>query len=214
MSFSFYGILWKCPIGCIGQVDIKLVHLLHHLNNSMGADNWKISCMTSPWSLSVRSSHPTFQSHGQIGGLDFNQYVCFSFRVNQNIFSLDIANSIFELQGQDQGQTLWSIWCLNFNWYVCFLVHAKRSIFGLNMRFHIWPWKFKVKLMTKVQHDDLIWGIAFNRCLLFVWRHWNHFGWDIANSRFALEVKFPQIKIEILRNKLSNKSFWQKSSKI
>ena len=49
-------------------------------------------------SLSVASSHLTLQSHGHIWGLEFNRYVCFSFRGNQTIFSWDIANSIFHLE--------------------------------------------------------------------------------------------------------------------
>ena len=39
---------------------------------------------------------------GHIWGLEFNQNVCFSFRGNKNrtILGWDIANSIFDLQGQ------------------------------------------------------------------------------------------------------------------
>ena len=54
--------------------------------------------LKSPWSLSVRSSRLTFRSHGHILGLEFNRYVCFSFRGNQTIYSWDIANSIFALE--------------------------------------------------------------------------------------------------------------------
>ena len=43
--------------------------------------------MKSPWWLSVRSSHPTFQGHGHIWGLQFNRYVCFSFLGNQTILA-------------------------------------------------------------------------------------------------------------------------------
>ena len=35
---------------------------------------------------------------GQIWGLEFNRYVCFSFRGNRTTFGWDIANSIFDLQ--------------------------------------------------------------------------------------------------------------------
>ena len=35
---------------------------------------------------------------GHIWGLEFNRYVCFSFRGNRTIFGRDIANSIFELE--------------------------------------------------------------------------------------------------------------------
>ena len=35
---------------------------------------------------------------GHIWGLQFNRYVCFSFRGNQTIFGWDIANSIFDIE--------------------------------------------------------------------------------------------------------------------
>ena len=35
---------------------------------------------------------------GHIWGLEFNEYVCFSFHGNQTIFDWDIANSIFDLE--------------------------------------------------------------------------------------------------------------------
>ena len=49
---------------------------------------------------------------GHLWGLEFNRYVCFSFRGNRTIFGWDIANSIFDLEklghGHGQGQTRWS----------------------------------------------------------------------------------------------------------
>ena len=39
-----------------------------------------------------------FKPTGHIWGLEFNQYVCFSFRGNLTIFGWDIANSIFDLE--------------------------------------------------------------------------------------------------------------------
>ena len=36
--------------------------------------------------------------NGQIWALEFNRYVCFSFRGNRTIFCWDIANSIFDLE--------------------------------------------------------------------------------------------------------------------
>ena len=35
---------------------------------------------------------------GHIWALEFNLYVCFSFRGNRTIFGWDIANSIFDLE--------------------------------------------------------------------------------------------------------------------
>ena len=42
--------------------------------------------------------------------------------------------------------------------------------------FHIWPWKFKVKVMTKVKPDGHIWGLGVQSiCLLFVSWQSDHF---------------------------------------
>ena len=55
-------------------------------------------------------------------------------------------------------------------------------------KFHIWPWKFRVKVMAKVKSDGHIWGLEFNWCVCFSFRgHRTIFGWDIANSIFDLE---------------------------
>ena len=40
---------------------------------------------------------------GHIWALEFNRYVCFSFRGNRTIFGWDIANSIFDLENLGQG---------------------------------------------------------------------------------------------------------------
>ena len=42
-------------------------------------------------------------------------------------------------------------------------------------KFHIWPWKFKVKVMVKVKPDGHIWALEFNRCLFFVSWQLDHF---------------------------------------
>ena len=55
-------------------------------------------------------------------------------------------------------------------------------------KFHIWPWKFKVKVMAKVKPDGHIWSLAFNRYVCFSFcGNRTIFGWDIANSIFDLE---------------------------
>ena len=73
---------------------------------------------------------------------------------------------------------------------ICLLFTSWQSDhFWLRYRkFHIWPWKFKVKVMAKVQSDGHIWGLGVQSiCLLLVSWQSDHFGWDIANSIFDLE---------------------------
>ena len=55
-------------------------------------------------------------------------------------------------------------------------------------KFHIWPWKFKVKVMAMVNADGNIWGLEFNRYVCFLF-HGNQtiVCRDIANYIFDLE---------------------------
>ena len=50
-----------------------------------------------PWKFKVKVMAKV-KPDGHIWGLEFNQYVCFSFRGNQTIFGRDIANSMFDLE--------------------------------------------------------------------------------------------------------------------
>ena len=80
------------------------------------------------------------------------------------------------------------IWGLEFNLYVCFSFCGNRTIFGWYSKFHICPWKFKVKVMAKVKHNGHIWVLEFNRYVCFSFRgNGTIFGWDVANSIFDLE---------------------------
>ena len=75
--------------------------------------------------------------------------------------------------------------------------------------FHIWPWKFKVKVMAKVKSDGHIWGLQFNRCVCFSFRgNRTIFHRYIANSIFDLENprsrswprSNPMVTFEVLRS--------------
>ena len=50
-----------------------------------------------PWRLKVKVMAKV-KHDGHIWALEFNRYVCFSFRGNQTIFGWDIANSIFDIE--------------------------------------------------------------------------------------------------------------------
>ena len=50
-----------------------------------------------PWKIKVKVMAKV-KPDGHIWGLEFNRYVCFSFRGNRTIFGWDIANSIFDLE--------------------------------------------------------------------------------------------------------------------
>ena len=65
---------------------------------------WSRSCVRSKVKVTfdLQNSKVTvmvkFKPIGHIWGLEFNRYVCFSFRGNRTIFGWDIANSIFDLE--------------------------------------------------------------------------------------------------------------------
>ena len=96
-----------------------------------------------------------------------------------------------KFKGQDygQGKTHWShlrpgvqLICLHF-------ISWQSDHFWLRYRkFHIWPRKFKVKVMAKVKPDGHTWVIKFNQYVCFSFRgNQTIFGWDIENSIFDLE---------------------------
>ena len=93
---------------------------------------------------------------------------------------------------------------------ICLLfVSWQSDHFWLRYRkFHIWPWKFKVKVMAKVKPDGHIWALEFNRYVCFSFRgNRTIFGWVIANSIFDLENSrsrsWPRSNIWILHPRLS-----------
>ena len=99
------------------------------------------------------------------------------------------AMSIGKGQGYGHGQTHWSHLRLGVQSICLLFVSWQSDHFWLRYRkFHIWPWKFKVKVMAKVKPDGDIWGLKFNRYVCFLFRGKRPiFGWDIANSIFDLE---------------------------
>ena len=86
-----------------------------------------------------------------------------------------------------QGQTHCQIWGLEFKSICLLFVWLQSDQFWLRYsKFHIWPWKFKVK--AKVKSDGYIWGLESNQCVRFMFRgNRTNFGRDIANSIFDLE---------------------------
>ena len=95
----------------------------------------------------------------------------------------------FKGQGYGQGQTHWSHLRPGVQSICLLFVSWQSDHFWLRYsKFHIWPWKFKVKVMAKVKHDGHIWALECNRYVCFSFRgNRTNFGWDIANSIFDLE---------------------------
>ena len=88
-----------------------------------------------------------------------------------------------------QGQTHWSHLRPGVQSICLLFVSWQSDHFWLRCsKFHILPWKFKVKVMVKVKPDGHFWGLEFNRYVCFSFRgNRTIFGWDIAISIFDLE---------------------------
>ena len=93
---------------------------------------------------------------GHIWGLEAKQYVSFSFRGNQTTFGWDIANSIFSWPRSNLIVTFEAYSSIDI--YLLVVSWQSDHFWLRYSKFHIWPWKFKVKIMAKVKPDGHIWG--------------------------------------------------------
>ena len=74
----------------------------------------------------------------------------------------------FKGQGYGQGQTHWSHLRPGVQLICLLFVSWQSDHFWLRYsKFHIWPWKFKVKVMAKVKPDVHIWALEFNLYVCF-----------------------------------------------
>ena len=79
---------------------------------------------------------------GHIWGLEFNRYVCFSFRGNRTIFWLRYSKFYiwpwkFNVKVMAKGKPDGHFWALEFNRYVCFSFRGNRTIFGWDIAYSI-----------------------------------------------------------------------------
>ena len=82
----------------------------------------------------------------------------------------------FKIQFYGQAQTHWPHLRPGVESICLLFVSWQSDHFWLTYRkFHIWPWKFKVKVMAKIKPDGHIWGFAVQSiCLLFIsWQSWH-----------------------------------------
>ena len=90
----------------------------------------------------------------------------------------------WKFKGHGQGQTWWSHLRLKVQSICLLFVLWQLDHFWLRYsKFHIWPWKFKAKVMAKVKLDGHIWSLKFNWYICFSFHgNWAIFGRYIANS--------------------------------
>ena len=102
------------------------------------------------------------------------------------------------------------IWGLELKSICLVFVSWQSGHFWLRyIKFHISPWKFKVKVTAKVKSDGYILGQGFNRCVCFSFcGNQTIFGRDIANYIFDLKNprsrscprSNPMVTFEVLRS--------------
>ena len=110
-----------------------------------------------PWKFKCQDMS-NVQTIDHTWGLEFNRYVCFWFRGNRTTFGRDIANSIFDLENSrsrswprsNRRVTFEASSSINM---FAFLFVAIGPFWLRYSEFHSWPWKFKVKVTTKIDQD-------------------------------------------------------------
>ena len=150
---------------------------------------WVHSMPTSEvtWSLSGRSLH--FTNRSWLWSWMTDSHPLCSMSIGPPIHEIQLFQNLtmkiqvtFDLENSRSRSRSWvqSLCLLFVSWQLdhSWLRYSK---------FHIWPWKFKVKVMAKIKPDGPIWGLEFNRYVCFSFcGNRTIFGWDIANSIFDL----------------------------
>ena len=169
--------------------------------------------LKSPWSLSGRSIHltlvtkwswswmttPFVQCQSALPFWDtaiskfYHENPCSRSCVWSKVkVTFDLQNSKIKVMSMSNPLVTFEAWTIPS---ICLLfVLWQLDHFWLRYsKFHIWPWKFKVKVMAKVITDGHIWALEFNRYVCFLF-HGNQtiFGWNTANSIFDLENSRPK----------------------
>ena len=102
-----------------------------------------------PWKFKVKVN-----PIGHILGLEFHQYAYFSFHGNQTIFGWDTANSILDLETSRSRSWPRSHFRPRVQSICLLFVSWQLDHFWLRYsKFHIRPWKFKVKVTTKIDQN-------------------------------------------------------------
>ena len=112
----------------------------------------------------------------------------------------------FKFQNYGQGQIHWSHLRPGVQWTCLLFVPWQSDHFWLRYsKFHIWPWKSKVKVMAKAKPDGHIWGLGVQSiCLLFVPWQSDHF-WLRYNKFHIWPWKF---KVKVMAKVTPDGHIW------
>ena len=124
-----------CHTLCAMSIGPSEIQLFDHENPWSRSCVWSKFKVTFDLQISKVKIMVKVKPIGHIWGLEFNRYVCFSFRGNRTTFGWDIANSIFYLiksrsRSWPRSNLRVTFEALEFNRYVCFSFRGNRTIFG------------------------------------------------------------------------------------
>ena len=109
-----------------------------------------------PWKFKVKVMAKV-KCDGNIWGQTFNLYICYSFHGNQTIFAaieqIPYLTLKIEGQGHGQGQTQWLHLRPRVQSCLLFISWQSDHYWLRYIKSHIWPWKFKVKVTTKIDEN-------------------------------------------------------------
>ena len=161
-----------------------------------------------PWKSKVKVMAKA-KPDGHIWGLGV-QSICLLFVPWQSDHFWLRYNNVWpsNFKGQDygQGQTHWSHLRPGVQWICLLFVPWQSDHFWLRYsKFHIWPWKSKVKVMAKAKPDGHIWGLGVQSiCLLFVPWQSDHF-WLRYNKFHIWPWKF---KVKVMAKVTPDGHIW------
>ena len=133
------------PLCNVNRPSHSEIQLFDHENPWSRSCVWSKVKVTFDLQISKVNIMVKVKPIGLIWGLEFNRYVCFSFRGNRTTFGWDIEYSIFDLENSrsrswSRSNLMVTFEALEFNWYVCFSFRGNRTIFGwdiANSIFHL-----------------------------------------------------------------------------
>ena len=194
--------IWKCCLPDSGYFVLASMCWVWSDTNIFKDNNSELEEMTACRHLKSPSHYPIdpYTSHwspkgqGHTCGQRSRSHCCFT-SISPAIHEIHLSKNLPLENPSSMSMTKVKInayiWGQIFNPHVCISLCGNQIHFWLRYsKFHLWPWKCKVKVMAKVKSDGHIWGLVFNRyiCFLFLWES-DHF-WLIYSTFHIWPWKF------------------------
>ena len=165
-------------------------------------DDWENIYTLSYYHHQIRSMnyHPLFRVRSWNSGVRCMPFYILMVMNYPLLFNVNYSSPVPEIrlfqnltlkiqgQGHGRGQTHWLHLKAGIQSICLLFISWQLDHFWLRYgKFHIWPWKFKVKVMAKVKSIGHIQDLEINRYVNAFRFEATIFGWVTANSIFDLE---------------------------